>query len=237
MGKVILLASGNGGAGKTTLAVNLGVSLAGMGKKVLVVDLNDGFRNDDICLGLENFILFDLGDVASGLCKLEKAIVEHDMIDNLSLLSCPHGKSIEGFNREHVAALYTKLKVAYDIILVDAPSNSVENLKKYSFGADEALMVVNQDFISVRNVGSVVRILSGFGLEKRSYILNKVDSESYSNENLPTFDTIARSLSARFLGAVPDDPEIHLANNTGEPVAYRTELPISKHFSDIAKRL
>ena len=71
MGKVILVCSGSGGAGKTTFAVNLSVALAKKGQRVLLFDINVGRRNADIYLGMEDRILFDLGDVMSGLCSLD----------------------------------------------------------------------------------------------------------------------------------------------------------------------
>ena len=62
MSKVVLVASGKGGSGTSTFVVNLGIILANTGARVLICDLNIGLRNDDIYLGLENRVLFDLSD-------------------------------------------------------------------------------------------------------------------------------------------------------------------------------
>ena len=237
MGKVVLLASGKGGCGKTTTAVNLGVALANQGKRVIVLDLNCGFRNDDIYLGLENFLLFDLGDAASGLCGLDKSIVEHDMVDNLSLLVCPQGKDIEGFGPDHYAALYARLKAHYDYVLVDLPQTNVENIRAYCKNADKAIIVLTQDYVSVRNSETVVRIMAGEGISDRMYLLSMVDSEYYDSEYLPDMDFIVKAVSARFIGAVPFDREIHYANNSGEPIANNINSSFSKLYADIAGRL
>ena len=52
MGTVALITSGKGGAGKTTITVNLGATLAQKGARVVLVDFNMGLRNLDIYLGI-----------------------------------------------------------------------------------------------------------------------------------------------------------------------------------------
>ena len=61
--RVITVTSGKGGVGKTTLAANIGVALAQMEKKVLLIDLDIGLRNLDLVLGIQNIIVYDLIDV------------------------------------------------------------------------------------------------------------------------------------------------------------------------------
>ena len=66
MSKVIVVASGKGGTGKTMFAANLGATLARQGHKVVLVDLDTGLRNLDLYLGLENNIVYDVNDVLTG---------------------------------------------------------------------------------------------------------------------------------------------------------------------------
>ena len=60
MSECIVITSGKGGVGKTTTTANLGVALALIGKRVVVVDADIGLRNLDVILGLENRIVYDL---------------------------------------------------------------------------------------------------------------------------------------------------------------------------------
>ena len=57
MGEVIVITSGKGGVGKTTTTANIGIGLAKLGKKVIVIDTDLGLRNLDVVLGLENRII------------------------------------------------------------------------------------------------------------------------------------------------------------------------------------
>ena len=61
MGNIMLVTSGKGGTGKSTVALNLGLSLSKEGKKAIVVELDSGLRCLDLMLGSDN-IVYDLGD-------------------------------------------------------------------------------------------------------------------------------------------------------------------------------
>ena len=75
--KIITITSGKGGVGKTTTTANVGVALARIGKKVIVMDADIGLRNLDVVMGLENRIVYDLVDVIEGRCKLRQAMIKH----------------------------------------------------------------------------------------------------------------------------------------------------------------
>ena len=74
MSEVIVITSGKGGVGKTTTAANIGIGLAQLGKKVVMVDTDIGLRNLDVVLGLENRIVYNLVDVVEGNCRMKQAL-------------------------------------------------------------------------------------------------------------------------------------------------------------------
>ena len=75
MSECIVITSGKGGVGKTTTSANLGVSLAQLGHRVVVMDADIGLRNLDVIMGLENRIVYDLVHVIEG--ELMKKNVTH----------------------------------------------------------------------------------------------------------------------------------------------------------------
>ena len=75
MCKITAITAGKGGAGETMFAANLASYLAMRGSKVLLIDMNSGFRNLDICLGLESQIVYDIADVVNGICTIKKALI------------------------------------------------------------------------------------------------------------------------------------------------------------------
>jgi len=237
MGRVILIASGKGGVGKTTIATNLGVALAKKRARTLVLDMNVGLRNDDIYLGLEDSILFDFGDVLSGMCKIDKAMVKSEYLRDLYHLACPQNREIDGLCASHIRTMYSKLKREFDVVLVDCPIATGLQLANLSSGADEAIIVVSQDYISLRNGDATNKKLKLFGVFHRYHIVNQIAQEVYNSDRLPDLMEIAKSLEVPCLGAIPYDVDIHIANNAGLPVALNEGSYLAKTFDDIATRI
>ena len=84
--RTILICSGKGGVGKTTLTANLGIALANSGATTAVLDADFGLRNLDLLLGLENRIIYTAQDVLDKNCRLDQALVRHKKEPNLALL-------------------------------------------------------------------------------------------------------------------------------------------------------
>ena len=237
MGIVALVTSGKGGAGKTTITVNLGATLAQKGARVCLVDFNMGLRNLDIYLGMEDCSLFDLGDVLTGMCKVEKALVHDDRFGRLYMLPCPQFKEINGVTAQHVAGLFAVLKKKFDYILVDMPLGIGQAMENAAAAADIGIVVVTPDYVSLRNADTVDRKLDSCGLERRCFLINQVDLEMLRSGNVPGIEEIARNMSTAMAGIIPLDENIHTGNNMGSPVVLASDSYIAKNFSSIALRI
>ena len=84
MSEVIVVTSGKGGVGKTTVAANLGCGLALLGNKVVLIDTDIGLRNLDVVMGLENRIVYNLVDVVEGGCRIKQALIKDKNHQGLS---------------------------------------------------------------------------------------------------------------------------------------------------------
>ena len=237
MGEVVLVCSGKGGVGKTTFAVNLSIAAAGSGLKVLLMDLNMGRRNIDIYLGMEDRILFDLGDVISGMCSLDRAIIDYDLCPGLSILACPQYREIDGIGPGHLRALYEKLKGIYDLVVVDCPVSLGGILRTVANGADSALIITIQDYSSVRNADALNEKLENIGIEKRFYAINRMDKQYSGSTAIPGLGFITKALQIPLIGIVSEEPAIHLANNCGCPVALEAGSDMQQRFAQIAFRI
>ena len=76
--KSIVITSGKGGVGKTTVTACLGRALAELGNRVVLLDADFGLNNLDVVLGLENRVVYDVADVIENRCRARQALVEAD---------------------------------------------------------------------------------------------------------------------------------------------------------------
>ena len=113
MGVVIVITSGKGGTGKTTVTGGVAAALSRVGRKVLCIDMDIGLRNLDITLGLHDRALLDFTDVALGRVPLERAVVSHPDLPGLWLLTAP--MQLPGaIRQEAVQSMLYKARGAYD---------------------------------------------------------------------------------------------------------------------------
>ncbi len=94
-----------------------------MGKKVCLLDLDIGLRNLDVVLGLDNRIMYDIVDVATGRAKLAQALVKDKRFDDLLyLLPAAQNTDKSALNQEQVKEIVDELKPDFDYILIDCPA-------------------------------------------------------------------------------------------------------------------
>ena len=120
--RVIVVTSGKGGVGKTTITANIGAGLAEKGHKVLLVDTDIGLRNLDVVMGLENRIVYDLVDVIEERCRISQALIKDKRCPNLVLLPAAQIRDKNDVSPEQMKNLIDSLKTSFDYILVDCPA-------------------------------------------------------------------------------------------------------------------
>lgn len=237
MGKVILVASGKGGVGKTVFASNAGAKLAQEGYKVVMIDMNMGLRNLDIYLGLENKVVYDVADVMSGVCRIKQALIKDRRFPELYLMSAPQNKQKAEITPLHMKVLCSKLKRSFDYIIVDAPAGIDEGLAIAAAGADAAVIVTVPEYAAVRDADAVDQILLQIGIKKRTYVINKVMANLIRTGLVPSIAEIADIMRPEMAGIIQYDENIHIAANNGLPIVYKEGTYIEKNFKKIMDRI
>ena len=237
MCEITAVTSGKGGSGKTMAASNIAAMLAMDGQRVLLIDMNAGLRNLDICLGIENYVIFDLGDVINGVCAIGKALVRDDRFDSLYLLSASQNSEKADISAEHMKKLCSVLAERFDHIIIDAPGGLGAEWKASVAPADNAVIVMTQEYVSVRASDMIDMKLSEMGVKNRCVLVNRVTSECAATGFFPTIAEISDSLRARLIGVVQDDVNIHIAMNKGVPVVCKNDTYIKKNFEKIVEKI
>ena len=214
MAKKIVITSGKGGVGKTTVAVNLGVALSNLGLRIVLVDLDFGLNNLDVVMGVENRVIFDMLDVFEGRCRIKQALVQSDYRKNLFVF--PSGK-IDFSNRitgQNVKLLIESLNSVFDYIIIDCPAGIDLGFHRAVSCADEAIVVVTPNLTSLRDADKVVSILQSYQLEKVSLVLNRVRGDLIANKKMMAPSDVEELLKINLMAILPEEDEVFLSSGS-----------------------
>lgn len=229
MGKIIIIASGKGGVGKTTVTAQLGIALSARGKRVLVSDIDFGLRNLDIVLGAESSVVYDVLDCVDGRCTLDETVIKIN--DNLLLLPASQSRRLKYVDMNKVSGFISSVSEKFDYILLDAPAGVGEALEKCAVCADEAFIIVRPYLSSVRDADRCIDVLEENGVEKASLIINDADGALIKSGVMMTPDSIADLLGIQVLGIVPHDESVLTGAGLSEGSI------AAKAFSNISGRM
>ena len=237
MGEVIVVTSGKGGVGKTTTAANIGTGLAAQGKKVVLMDTDIGLRNLDVVMGLENRIVYDIVDIAHGNCKLKQGMIKDKRFPELYLIPAAQTKDKSAVTEEQVRAICEELKKEVDFIIIDCPAGIEQGFKNAIAGADRAIVVTNPEVSAVRDADRIIGLLEANGLGDPQLVLNRVRPNMVRQGDMMSVDDILEILAIKLLGVIPDDDEIVISTNRGEPTVLDPKSRAGQGYRNIVQRL
>lgn len=237
MGEAIVITSGKGGVGKTTTTANIGAALALLGKKVCVIDADIGLRNLDIVLGLENRIVYDIVDVVNQNCKIKQALIKDKRFDNLYLLPAAQTKDKDAVNPEQMKTLINSLKEFHDYVIVDCPAGIEQGFKNAIAGADRAIVVTTPEVSAVRDADRIIGLLEASEIYNPRLIVNRLRVDMAKRGDMMNVEDIKDILAVDLIGVVPDDEEIIMSTNRGEPAVFKESSLSGMAFRNISKRI
>lgn len=235
--KVVTITSGKGGVGKTTTTANLGVSLARLGKKTVVVDADIGLRNLDVVMGLENRIVYDLVDVVEGRSKLRQSMIKHKQFPDLYLIPAAQTRDKTSVSPADMIDICNKLKPEFDFILIDSPAGIERGFRNAIAPADEVLIVTNPEVSAVRDADRIIGMLEAENKEPGKLIINRIKPEMVKKGEMLSAADVTDILAIQIIGIVPEDEHVIPASNSGIPVTLNENSRAGTAFRNIARRL
>lgn len=236
MGEVIVITSGKGGVGKTTTTANIGVGLAKLEKKVVVIDTDLGLRNLDVVMGLENRIVYNLVDVIEGNCRIKQALIKDKRYENLYLLPSAQTKDKSSVSPQQVRKLTEELAEEFDYVLIDCPAGIEQGFQNAIAGATRAIVVTTPEVSAIRDADRIIGLLEKHGLKKPDLVINRIRMEMVKRGDMMSVEDVTEILAVPLLGAIPDDEKIVVATNQGEPVIGMDCLS-AKAYMNICRRI
>lgn len=234
MGKIISVASGKGGVGKTTICCHLGRAMARLKQHTLVIELDNGLRALDLMLSVKNAV-FDLDDVLNNRCAPEDAIAVSPSLPHLSFLAA--SAKYQGLpSMESLRVLCGVLRERYDNILLDIPAGCWA-ADQIAHASDLILLVVTPDAVCIRDAAMFADYLRDDCHAKAAMrlVINRVRKDRMQAKMVNDLDQIIDETGLQLIGVLPESDEIYFNTSMGN--ALRKYGMESNIFQAIAKRI
>ncbi len=234
---VITVTSGKGGVGKTTVTVNLAVSLALRGKKVVCIDGDIGLRNMDVILGLENRIVYDLVDAVEGRCRIKQAMIHDKRLPDLYLIPASQTRDKDAVSPEQMIQLCNDLRHDFDYILIDSPAGIEQGFKNAIAPADKVLVVTNPEVSAVRDADRIIGLIEAEGKGPGQLVLNRINKAMVDRGDMMNQDDVIELLAIEMIGLIPEDGNVVISTNRGTPIAFDEKSQAGTAFRNLAARI
>jgi flagellar biosynthesis protein FlhG len=220
--KVIAVSGGKGGVGKTNVCANLAVALAGMGRRVMVLDADLGLANIDVLFGLQPRVT--LADVVRGDCPLHDIVLEGPQ----GVRVVPGASGIPEMARLDAAGLagvvhaFSDLTEDLDILLIDTAPGITPDVLRFAEAAHEVLVVVRDEPTSITDAYAVVKVLSCERNVNRFRVVTNMTAGS--GDGVSLYNKLARvtdrflNVSLHHTGSIPFDPRVGRAVQMQTPL-------------------
>jgi flagellar biosynthesis protein FlhG len=240
--RVISVTSGKGGVGKSTVVVNLAISLARLGKRVMVIDADLGVGNIDVLLGLAPACT--LNQVLAGERDLSEIIVTGPA----GIKLVPAGSGVQEYtslgHHERLRLLdeLDRLEEQFDIVIIDTEAGISENVTYFNTAAQEIVVVVQPEPTSLTDVYALIKLLSTRYGERHFKVL--VNMVSDTQDALDVFARLS-SVTSRFLDisldylgcVVWDEKLVESVKRQRAVLDLYPTAPASQCFSSLARRV
>ena len=239
---VVVIASGKGGVGKSTLAANLAVALGERGARVLLVDADFAQASLDLLLGLHP--RHDLQHVLAGEKTLEEIVVRGPRGVTLvpAASGAPELADLDDVRLEFLLRGLTQLETGADLMLIDTASGISRPVTSLCLAADVNLLVTTPEMPAFSDAYGLMKLLHHQGLSRAPHLLvNMAGSAEEAEETAHRIGLVARRFLRMELEPwepVPFDPAIPRAVRLQEPVLTSfPHSPAAAAYRAIAERL
>ena len=213
--RVIAVASGKGGVGKTNVSVNLAVALAQQGQRAMLLDADLGLANVDVLLGLH--VERNLSHVLDGECGLDEVILPGP--GGVQIIPASSGvKRMASLEvAEHVGLIraFSSLTVEPDVLIVDTAAGIAEGVTRFIAAAQEVLVVVCDEPASITDAYALIKVLNReHGIDRFHILANMA---STAQEGYGLFQKLVRvsdrflDVSLDYVGSIPFDDSLRKA--------------------------
>lgn len=199
--KVIAVTGGKGGVGKSNVSLNMAVSMAQQGKRVLVFDADLGLANVDVMLGLR--VEKNLSHLLAGECELDDILITGPQGIKIVPATSGTRNMVELSTQEHAGLIrsFSELKQEFDVLIVDTAAGISDMVLSFSRAAQDVMVVVCDEPSSITDAYALIKVLNrDYNVFRFKIVANMVRS---MREGQELFAKLSK-VSDRFLDVALD---------------------------------
>ena len=240
--RMLVVASGKGGVGKSNLCANLAVAMGQSGARVLLLDADFSQANLDLLLGVHP--RYDLQHVLAGERTLEEILVQGPGDVRLipAASDVPELAELDDYRRECLLRGIGTLDGKADLIIADTASGVTRDVLALCLAADDVIVMTTPEMPAFADAYGLIKVLSAQGIRQAPYLLvSQATNAEEAEETTHHIRLVARRflhLELQSLGAIPEDPAIPRAVRRQEPVVTAfPQSPAAMAYRALAARL
>jgi flagellar biosynthesis protein FlhG len=245
--RVITVTSGKGGVGKSSISLNLAISISRMGKRVVLLDADFGLANIEVMLGVRPKA--NLADLMFRGKDLKDIIM--DGPEGIKFISGGSGiQELARMNKEQCIYLTKKLvelDELADVIIIDTGAGISDSVLEFVASSNEVLLIATPEPTSITDAYALLKALNRKSEFSKSsttikMIANRVRNEDEGRnvlyENMKNVVDRFLNISLEFLGSIPQDDQVSRAVMKQTPVTIcAPNCGASRAIEDMAKVL
>lgn len=207
MARIIVVTSGKGGSGKTTLCANLGIALARKCLRVLLMDLDIGLNNLDVVMNVEDKVVYDLIDVVENRCRPSQAFIQDYAEPTLYVMpSCKVAR--RQVSCDAVKKVVNRVSDSFDYVLIDCPAGLDVGFRRAAATANEAIVVVTPHLSGVRDADKTIAELVALGIDV-NVVVNRVRGDLVAGGEMLSAFEVFSILGHTALGVIPENDDVN----------------------------
>ncbi len=234
MARTIVLTSGKGGVGKTTVTANLGMHLANKNYRVCLIDMDIGLNNLDVVMNMEDRVMYSMLDVIEHKCRLKEALVQDDTYPLLYLLSSGGLNQNLTITISQIKEVIGELNKTFDYILIDCPAGIDAGFKRAVSLAEEAIIVTTPHLSSLRDADKVITILTSYNISSKRFVINRARGDLIKDKLMFDVYDIGKTLNIEFGGVIPEDDKV--ITNTSANIT-NMKVAVNRAFDILADNI
>ncbi len=191
----------------------------------------------DVVLGLENRIVYDIVDAAEGRCRLKQAMIRDKRLNELYLIPASQTRDKDAVTPEQMIQICNDLRGEFDYILIDSPAGIEQGFKNAIAPADRILIVTNPEVSAVRDADRIIGLIEAEGKGPGELVLNRINKAMVSRGDMMNQDDVNELLAIELIGLIPEDENVIVSTNRGNPIALDDKTVAGQAFHNLAGRI